>query len=371
MKFTTEAAVLKEALCKCINAIQGKGIMPILDCFLIEIEGGTMTVTGTDLEIGYRTRLKVETNDKMRFVVDGKLLTDLVKELKGKLAFKLIEVKDYGFTKMEVVSDNGKYNIAISGAQDYPEMIFEVKEKPFEINTDILHSGINFTEISVSKEDIRPAMAGLLMQLGGERLKLVSTDGHKLSFFTLKDFDEFTGDYILPKPVLSLLKRLPEGTMVNVYAAKNVMIFETGDDIITTRLIGDKHPNYEAVIPKESDKFAVLDRVKLLTTVRRLMLFETDGRLMRKVIFDFSDKISYVSLQCTNSGNSAVESIDCEYKGEPLKIAFNGNYLNIILPVFGSKNILLEMNKDSSAMVIKEDETAVNFCLVMPVKVNE
>jgi len=369
MKFTADAKVLKEAFNKTLSAIPQKNIMQILECFLLDIKKDTMIITGTDLKKGVRCKVAVTADAEISLAVPGKIITDLVDELEGSLSFD-IETKDKGVRKIDILSSSGKYKISASPAEDFPETSFDIKGKWFEIDAELLHKALSFTDISISREDIRPAMSGLLIQLEKGNINFVGTDGHKLSFFSVKDFDKAEGEFIVPREGMVLVKKIAVEGKVSFCPAASQIVFKSGEDLIWVRLIGDKYPIYRGVIPTENDKFAEVDRERMQTIIKRLMLLETGIRTVPKVVFDFKKDECTVSLQCTESGNSGFEKLECKYSSEDLSIAFNAKYWKEILAVFDTEKILLSMNNPSKAIVIKESKGEENFILVMPIKID-
>lgn len=367
MKFTVNADDIKTAFNKTVHTLHGKCIMPILETFMVDVKGSEATITATNLETGVRTKIPVTADEEIKFVIDGKIATDLINKLDGDLQFS-VEVLNKTPTKLEIKSKNGKYKLSVSESGDFPEFQFDYSGQWFEIDTEAFLSAIKFTEGSISREDIRPAMAGLLIQLEKGELKFVSTDGHKLSLCKINDFENVVGELIIPRDGLLLLKKIPLKEKIKFCPQQSMIGFASGDDIIATRLIGERFPDYKRVIPIDNDKTAVMDREKAHRAIRRLMLLETDGKTVSKIAFNFSKDKTSVSLQSSQQENDGTEVIDCNYTGEELKIAFNGTYLNQMLGTFGSEKIVFEMRAPRSAIIMRESKQEENFMLLMPIQ---
>src|SRR5690606_12060850 len=176
MDFKINSKLLEKLLSKIIPAVPSRTPMPILENFLFEIKDGSLTVSATDLEIALRSSINITAEKNMKMVVSARLLYDIIRTLDDTLINFTIDAKG----KMKINTDKGVYNLSYSPSEDFPEIPSVSKEKEVIINGTDLKKALDQTAFAMSKEDMRPAMTGTLLEFSPEGLRFVSTDGHRL-----------------------------------------------------------------------------------------------------------------------------------------------------------------------------------------------
>lgn len=368
MEFKINSKVLEKLLSKIILAVPTRTPMPILENFLFDIKDGSLTVSSTDLEISIKSSLNVTSDQNSKIVVPARLLYDTIRSLDdAQLNFN---IDNRG--KLKISTDKGVYNLSYSPSEDFPEIPLVSRDKEIIIGGNEFRKALEQTAFAMSKEDMRPAMTGTLMEFDKDGLKFVTTDGHRLVKFINKSFtSELHEQYIIPERAISvLLKQLGESD-VKIYLSKTYASFIINEYEFITRLIGEKYPAYNSVIPLENENFLTVNRVDLLSAIKRMMLFSTSSS--KQVKFSIGNNLLEVSAEDIDHGSNAKEDIECEYKGDPMDIGFNTNYVNDILSHLEGEKVIFKLHSPTKASIIEPTKIEENediMMLLMPVRLN-
>ena len=368
MEFKINSKVLEKLLAKIIPAVPTRTPMPILENFLFEIKDGSLAVSATDLEIALRSSLNVAAEKNIKMVIPARLLYEIIRSLDDALVNFSIDEKG----KIKINTDKGVYSLSYSPSEDFPEIPSVSKEKELIINGSDLKKALDQTAFAMSKEDMRPAMTGTLLEFAKEGLRFVSTDGHRLVKFINKSFTSDTQEqYIIPERAISVLIKSIGDQDIKIYLSKTYISFIINDLEFISRLIGEKYPAYSSVIPLENENLLTVNRTELLSAIKRMMLFSTSNS--KQVKFSISENSLEVSAEDIDHGSDAKESIQCEYKGEPMDIGFNTTYVNDILSHLNGELVTFKLHSPTKAGIIepvKNEENEDIMMLLMPVRIN-
>jgi DNA polymerase III subunit beta len=368
MDFKVNSKILEKLLSKVIPAVPARTPMPILENFMFEIKDGSLTVSATDLEIALRSSINVASTENISFVLPARLLYDIIRSLDE----TQINFKTDSNARLKLTTDNGVYNISYSPAEDFPDIPNVSRSKEITINGKDLKKAIDQTSFAMSKEDMRPAMTGTLFEFTPEGLKFVTTDGHRLvKFINLNIKTTSDEQYIVPERAISVISKLLGETDVKVYLSKSNISFHIGDLEFITRLIGEKYPAYSSVIPLENENLLKIERSAISSTIKRMMLFSSSST--KQVKFSISENKLEVSAEDIDHGSDAVENIPCEYKGDPMDIGFNTQYVNDIIAHVDDEKVIFKLHSPTKACIIEPGTSHENedlMLLLMPVRLN-
>jgi len=371
MKFIISSAALLKELQMIGGIINSSNTLPILDNFLFEINGNTLTLTASDLETTFSTRLNVESETNSTIGLPAKLLLDTLKTFPEQ---PLTFVKTEKNT-VEISANNGKYALAYVEGDEFPKAAQLTDAKATQIPSGVLHTAISSTLFASGNDDLRPVMSGVFFQFSSASLTFVATDAHKLVRYTRTDLKtEETAEFIMPKKPLQLLKGILQGVDEEITIEYNDTnaYFRFGDSNLTCRLIDGKYPNYEAVIPKENPNQMQVNRMNFLNSVRRVSIFSN------KTTYQIRLKIAgaelHVSAEDFDYSNSAEERLDCDYQGDDIKIGFNSRFLIEMLNGLECDDVKLSMSLPNRAGLLTPldhtEEGEDITMLVMPVMLN-
>lgn len=379
MRFKASSTVLLSHLQAISRVINSKNSLPILDNFLFDLKGNTLTMTASDTETTLITSMEVEdVEGNGKVAVASRLLLDTLREFSEQpLNF---QVNDSNLA-MVISSANGTYNFIGQNGDEYPRMQ-EMQEdaRIMIIPVDTLSAGISKTIFCTADDELRPVMNGIYFDIYPDKLTLVATDAHKLvryntkhSSVTLAD-DEDKTSFILPKKPATMLKNiLPKesGDVEIKFDSKNAY-FKLANYTMICRQVEGRYPNYSGVIPKENPYKVIVDRSSLLNALKRVSVFSNQASNLIKLAV--KDNSIHISAQDIDFSISAEETIQCQYTDEPIKIGFKSAFLIEIISNIASAEVILELTDPSRAGIILPFENEENeeiLMLLMPMLLND
>ncbi|MDR2087712.1 MAG: DNA polymerase III subunit beta [Dysgonamonadaceae bacterium] len=374
MKFVVSSSLLLSHLQTVGRVIASKNAIPILDCFLFELEGNRLIITGADSETRMVTSIEVaDVAGSGIFAIPSRNLLDSLKELPEQpVNFEINDVN------LDVIIhyENGRYNFVAQKGDEYPQAK-PLSEDAFKLHiaaADLL-AGINSTLYATGEDDLRPVVNGILFDIKEENITFVGSDGHKLvRFINLDVKGNEAAAFILPKKPANLLKTIlprEEGEAVIGFDTNNAYI-TIGHFNVVCRLIEGTYPNYNAVIPKENPYRLTIDRVQFLNALRRVTVFSSSANSLIKLTI--SDNSIFISAQDIDFATYAEETVACVYEGESMNIGFKGLYLIEILSNISSEEVALELadpTRPGLVLPVENEEGEDLLTLLMPVMLND
>lgn len=374
MRFIVSSSALFNRLQTIGRVINSKNTLPILDCFLFEIQDNILTITASDSETTLITNLElVESDANARFCINAKTIQDSMKEIAEQpLSFDIYP------DNMEITANyqNGRFNIVGQSADEYPEMNLPQEDmNALIIPAETMLNGINRCLFATADDELRPVMNGVYFDIQADNLTFVSTDGHKLvrnRNYGIKDHQPAA--FILPKKPATILKNLlpKESDDVTLkFNERNAYITMESSRLIC-RLIEGRYPNYNSVIPQNNPYRVTVDRLTLLSALKRVLIFSNQSSALIKLHLESNQLV--VSGQDIDYSTSAEERVPCEYGDSPMNIGFKGTFLIDILNNMGGENVIIELADPSRAGVIvpaEQEENEDLLMLLMPMMLND
>lgn len=374
MKFVVSSSNLLNHLQAISRVINSKKTLSILDCFLLELKGNTLSLTAADNESRLQTTIDVSNEGSDGSVaINAKNLLDPLRELPDQPV--TFEIND-DTLEVNIFYHNGKYNFIGLKSEEYPEpkqLIDNVMT--FRIGAQDLFNGINRTIFATADDELRPVMNGIFFDLTPEGLTFVGSDGHKLVRFINKAVKcEGRSSFIFPKKPANLLKALlPRETgEVEIRFDEDQAYIVLQDYTLLCRFTEGRYPNYNSVIPKNNPNSVTIDRLSLLNALKRVAVFTNPAIGLIKM--QFSEDSIVVSAQDINFLTSAEETIPCNYHGNVLNIGFKALFLIDILNNIPSADVRIELSDPSRAGVVFPAENEENedmLALLMPMMLND
>ncbi len=372
MKFTIAVKDLQKELSKIGGAISTSAVIPILEDFLFEIKNDSIMVTASDYDTFVKISIPVQNVEGEGVIaIPAKIIMETLKALPDQPI--TIDIDENNGVKL--YSANGVYQLAGEQADEYPSMPNVNADKVIEFDQSILQTAINKTLFAVSNDELRPAMTGVFLQIEEDSLTFVATDAHKLVKF--KCFEPTGSSYqgiILPKKALSLLKTAlaAEGNgLIKMSINENNVKFEFSDMVMTCRLIDARYPDYNAVIPKENPNVLTVNRNDLQNALKRLAIYSDKSTY--QVILDLQQNKLNIKAQDVDYSNEAEETLDCNYEGGEIRIAFSAKFMIDVLNVVETEDITLLLSTPNRAGIIvpsENNEGEELLMLIMPIMIN-
>ena len=373
MKFTVSSSALLSLLATTGKVISNKNTLPILDYFLMELEGNTLKVTGSDLETRLIGRLEVESVEREGMVAaPSKQILDSLKEF-PELPLT-IEVNDKNW-EIKINWKSGSLSIPGASAVSYPAVPqLQAERKELTLDVDVLVNGINKTIFATADDELRPVMNGVYINLQPASLTFVGTDAHKLVKYEAECENEVAASFILPKKPANLLKTvlLKEDDAIRVsFDSKNAR-FELKNHTLVCRLIEGNYPNYNAVIPAANPNKLLVDRIELVNGIKRVAVCSNPTTNLIRM--DIADNKITLTAQDIDFSMSANETISCSYDGQPMSIGFKSTFLVEILSNVDTPTVLVELADSTRAGVFKpvydDKQSSMTLMLLMPMMIN-
>ncbi len=366
MEIKVSREELKKALYWTQNVVERKTTKPILSNALLDCGSDRLRISATVLEVGICIEVPAQVKSSGQVAVPAKSLYDIAREITGEeITFRR---KDDHW--VEILAGTSKFKVVGLAAQEFPTMPEMTKKKSFQIDAPSLKAMIEKTLFAVSTDDTKFNLGGVFLEAVGEKkLRMVATDGHRLSLAEreMSQPVALAKGVLLPrKGVLELQKLIQEeaGVIPLSFEGRNVMV-QLGAVTLFIRLIEGDFPDYHQVIPKKNDRIITLPTEKLVGALRRVSLLSQEHN--RGVKMTFSS--GHLELLCSNPDlGEAREEIDCEYKGEHLEIGFNYRYFLDVLGVIKEDSILLELKDEVSPCLIKTKADKSFLSLIMPMR---
>lgn len=371
MKFIVSSSELLKHLATISGVIANNPIVPILENFLLQLDGTNLTITASDMQTVMITEAQVESSDKGSIAVPARLLMDTLRSLPEQPVTLNIDEDTFG---TELVTANGHYKLAGENPMDFPRAPEVNKQFSIELNSDVLGTAIANTIFATSTDDLRPAMTGVFVQLDGNHTTFVATDGHRLIRYRREDVkSENDTTLIVPRKALNLLKSsLPSESMpVKAEFSNSNAFFSFGNIRMICRLIDERFPDYENVIPQNNPNKLRIARTELLSTLKRISIYS--NKTTHQIRLGVNGNDLEISAEDLDYSNEAKEKLSCEYEGEPIEIGFNAKFLIEMLSNLDTDKLVLEMSQPNRAgLIIPEDkdEKEDMLMLVMPVMLN-
>jgi DNA polymerase III subunit beta len=372
MKFIVNSAYLLKQLSNINGVITTNPVVPILENFLFELEKGGLTVTASDLQTSMITELQVESKEKGSIAVPARILLDTLKNLPEQPVTFSIDESTYS---IEIISDNGRYKLSGENATDFPKVPSVSNDFSAEVSSDVLSRAVNNTIFATSNDELRPAMTGVYVNLGDKNTTFVATDGHRLVRYRRTDVKSDNGNaIIIPRKALNLLKAtLPtENTEVSLNFNMSNAFFKFGNIRMICRLIDERFPDYENVIPSGNNIKMTISRTDLLGALKRISIYA--NKTTHQVRLKITGSELQISAEDLDFSNEANERLSCEHEGEDIEIGFNAKFLVEMLTNMDSEQIRLTMSAPNKAGVIlpaEKDKSEDILMLVMPVMLNQ
>ncbi len=372
MKFIVNSSYLLKQLSNINGVITTNPVVPILENFLFEIEKNILTVTASDLQTSMITEITVESKEKGNIAVPARILLDTLKNLPDQPVTFSIDESTYS---IEISSDNGRYKLSGENATDFPKVPSVSNDFSAVLSSDVLARAVNNTIFATSSDELRPAMTGVYVNLGEKNTTFVATDGHRLVRYRRTDIKSDSGNaIIIPRKALNLLKAtLPtENTEVSIDFNMSNAFFKFGSIRMICRLIDERFPDYENVIPSQNPIKMTISRTDLLGSLRRIAIYA--NKTTHQVRLKITGSELQVSAEDLDFSNEANERLSCEHEGEDIEIGFNARFIIEMLSNLDTDQIKLNMSASNKAGVIlpiDKDKDEDILMLVMPVMLNQ
>ena len=348
MQFVVSKQNLQKELGFVQGVVEKKNTIPVLSNILIESVGeNTIRFTGTDLDVTIRCDMDAEDiSTPGSICVQARKLFEIARLLPdAPVTFKK-EDNDW----VTVTCDKTRFKMVGIKKDDFPE-VPSFKSAPTKISAAVIKVFVDRTIFAITQEESRYTLSGAKFILDDTGAKMITTDGHRLAYVERKGVSKNGSnesiDTLIPRKTLAELTKLTAGFdgEISLGMDGNHIFFEVGSRLLISRMLYGQFPNYEMVMPKDTDKSIQFDAAVLNSAIRRVALMADERS--RAIRFHLEPNQLVISAQNAEEGE-ANEAIQTEYNGDEIDIGFNAQYLQDFLNVIGDGNVAFEFKDGNS-----------------------
>jgi DNA polymerase III subunit beta len=328
MKFTVSKQEFFQVLQKVSNVTPLRSTLPILSCILFTVKDNVLKMRSTDLEITMSASCPVNMESEGSIAVPSKIIKEITTELpETQLHFNIED------EQIIITTDiGGEYRIMGYPAMEFPTEPVVDNSKMVTLQADKFKRIVEKTGFAVSRDEMKVALNGVLFQFKENELRSVSTDGHRLVKYSLKEFEGAANikDIIVPPKFLNLcVGSLRNVEFITLRIGNNHVMLELEDTTVYSRIIEERFPDYESVIPADNDKKILVNIDELLSVVKRVGIFASKNT--RQISLTFSDNTVLIKAEDIETSSTAKEQLSLQYEGESFTIGYNSDYLREII----------------------------------------
>ena len=373
MNFIVSSAALSRQLSRIAGAIPSRSVLPIIENFLFEIDQNSLTVSTTNLETSMQTKLTIESRgEAIKVAIPARILQDILKALPEQPITFLIDEENFG---VEISSENGKYKISGENGEDFPSIPQPMDTDAINIPQHAMLKAVGKTLFAASTDEDKAALNGIYFDLGEHGATFVATDAHRLVRYRRVDVTvDNPTSFIVPQKALNLLKGSLDPNAnkdITIHYNENNAFFRSEDLLLVCRLIDQKYPDYENVIPVDNPNKLFISRQDLLGTLRRVNIFA--NRSTHQVRFTVKGSELTISAEDPDFANEAKESLKCTYEGQDIEIGFNASLLIDVVSNVDTEEVTIELSEPNRAGIIfpnLQEEGENILMLIMPIMLN-
>ena len=370
MKFAVDKEVILNGLRIVERATVAKGLQPVLANILIEsVSNDTLKLSATSFDLTVVTYINCQVEKEGKITLPAKRLSDIISRLGN--APVNFEINENNIAI--ITSGKSKFDIIGISASEFPQIEDGITEycESIEIEMKPFITCAKMTNFAAAGYETNNLLSGVICSINNNILEMASTDGNRLA--RAKEFvkNDENKDFsmIVPSKVLSEFIKMTsyvEDENVVISREGSKIIFQTGSTKLISRLMDGQYPKYNQLIPTSFAKQALVNREKLISALEIVSTMINERTSIVK--FEFSDGVLKLNADTPDAGASE-DKIEISYSGEDMLIAFNYRYLLDFLKIAEVEEVLIQMNTNLSAAVIRPKSEEDYLYLIMPVQI--
>jgi DNA polymerase-3 subunit beta len=366
MKFSIQREILLKPLQQVTGVVERRQTLPILGNVLLSATKKDLSLTATDLEVELQAQTKVAVAEPGEITLPARKLLDICRTLPEEAEIHIAIKED----RAQVSSGKSRFTLATMPASEFPVVEKIKNPNKLAVPQGDLRSLIDRTAFSMAQQDVRYYLNGLMLEPASGLLRAVATDGHRLAICEYPmDIDAGNGgpQVIVPRKGVQELHRLLEEKEepVQLEIGSNHIRITTGSLRFTSKLIDGRFPDYNRVIPENTDKCLLVNRELLRQALTRTSILSNEK--YRGIRLDLSK--NNIKIQAHNpEQEEAVEELDVNYTSDPLLIGFNVTYLLDVLGAVQANEIEIMLSDANSSALIRQPSADECRYVVMPMR---
>ena len=365
MKFKLGRDQLLNPLTLITGVVERRQTLPILANTLLVVKDNTLQLVGTDLEVEIQIEIKLEDSTNGSCTITARKLLDICRALPDTSTIKFELLED----RAKIQSGRSRFTLQSLPAADFPRLEANHWEERIKLTQGVLRTLLEKTGFSMAQQDVRYFLNGVLLELDGEELTAVATDGHRLarSQTTLSGAVESPRQAIIPrKAVHELIKFLDNpGDETTLEINPNHLRISRPNATFTTKLIDGKFPDYRAVMAQNLTQKVTVNRGELYNVLARTAVLTNEK--YRGVRLELQKGEIKVSAHNPDQ-EEASDEVGVEYSGDEINIGFNVTYLMEALRALAEDNIEINMQDGNSGCLLYAPNDNLTQYLIMPMR---
>lgn len=364
MKFSADREAILSPLQAVIGVVERRQTMPILANVLITGRDDQLSLTATDLEVELVARAKVNLQQGGEITLPGRKLLEIIRALPEKAP---VTVSIEG-ERATVRSGKSRFTLTTLPASDFPTVEDIKAQQTLRVDQQMLRRLLDKTHFSMAQQDVRYYLNGMLLEIAGNVLRTVATDGHRLAYCeTVLESPANAGQQVIVprKGVLELQRLLGGDGAVELAVGTNHVRAQIGEIRFTSKLIDGRFPEYGRVIPADPPKQIKADRDILRSALQRAAILSNEKyRGIRLAL-----KANTLVLQSHNpEQEEAEEELEVAYSGEEVEIGFNVNYLLDALAAVDGNEVQIGLTDANNSCLLSAPNVLTAKYVVMPMR---
>lgn len=352
MELSVGKADLQKELQLCQGVVEKRSTIPILSNVLLKAADGRLQISATDLDVTILSSCAARITTPGGVTIEAKRLFDIVRSLPD---------DDVHFTLQEnnsiaVESGTAKFRLLGLPAEDYPTLPSVNVSDAYTIPLAELKTMVGKVKFAITHEETRFQLNGALLKVQPTKMEMVATDGHRMALINFPTGVTGKGKkgadltILVPRKALGEIERLEAGEdgTVKFGVSENQLYFEAGDRRLLARMIDVNFPNYMEVISRDNDRRVLVDRERLLATIKRISIVANERT--RAVRFDFAAGKLTVSSTNPELGD-ARETVPIDYAGQPFFVGLNAAYVMDFLSATDTPSVSLDLKDENSQCI--------------------
>jgi DNA polymerase-3 subunit beta len=365
MRFTITREKLQEGLAAVTPAVPNKTTLPVLANLLVQTTDKGIRISGTDLDIAVSTEVTADVEAVGAITIPARKLSEIARELPP----APVKISATGDQRITLECGRSKFKLLGLPKSEFPSFPAVQFDKAVRIPSGDLQKLIQHTAFAASTEESRPILNGVLWELRSELMRMVATNGHRLAKMEVPVSGGQKADLIIPPKALEQIRRLfAAEEELEVAQGENHLGFRSPFTSVFTRLIEGPYPGYEQVIPKDNDKYAILDKAAFTSALKRMSVVASDQT--HRIRLSFNAGMLKFSVSTPDLGE-AQDELPIRYDGDPLDIGFNAAYLLEILRQMPTDEVRMTFRAPERASTLEPEgwtDPSKYLCLLMPLR---
>jgi DNA polymerase-3 subunit beta len=347
------------------GVVEKRLTLPVLSYVLIRQQGGSMTLTGTDLEIEVIATIKKTDGAEAELTLPARKLLDICRALPGGAEIAIRKDGDKAIIK----SGRSRFTLATMPVADFPYIQTSQWEQALTLTRKSLKLLLEQTHFCMAQQDVRYYLNGLLMEFAEKHIRAVATDGHRMavSQITVEKGIKSGKQIIIPRKGIQEMMRLLDDTdaTIEIQVGSNHFKAQTTEYAFTSKLIDGRYPDYTKVIPSSQSKLLKLPREILRETLARVAILSSEK--YRGVRLSLANKVLRVTAHNPEQ-EEAQEELATDYNGDSLDIGFNVNYMIDAISALHTDQVIFGLNDPNSSCTFMSPDTQYPQYVIMPMR---